>query len=98
MSKPHAYHRPQGAVLARRLKEPRRFLQVVAGPRQVGKSTLVQQVCDGLRVPVRYVSADEPTLRGTEWIRQQWEAARLEAAGDDSGGVLVLDEVQKIPS
>jgi hypothetical protein len=92
-----AFQRPQAATLAERLVEPRRFLQVVAGPRQVGKSTLVQQVTDQLGVPVRYVSADEPTLRGTDWISQQWDAARLEAAGK-AGAVLVLDEVQKIPA
>ena len=60
------FERPQGAVLAERLVEPRRFVQVVAGPRQVGKSTLVQQVTAQLRVPVRHVSADEPTLRGPD--------------------------------
>jgi predicted AAA+ superfamily ATPase len=91
------YQRPQAAVLAGRLAEPRRFLQVVAGPRQVGKSTLVQQVTGGLDVPVRYVSADEPTLRAADWIGQQWEAARLETTGN-AGAVLVLDEIQKIPA
>ncbi len=91
------FRRPQGTVLAERLAEPRRFLQVVAGPRQVGKSTLVQQVTGELGVPVRYVSADEPTLRSTGWIGQQWEAARLEATGK-AGAVLVLDEIQKIPA
>ena len=96
-AKQTAFQRPQAAILAERLAEPRRFLQVVAGPRQVGKSTLVQQVTDQLGLPVRYVSADEPTLRGTDWISQQWEAARLEAAGK-AGTVLVLDEVQKIPA
>ena len=44
------YQRPQGKVLAERLAEPRRFVQVVAGPRQVGKSTLVQQVTAGLNL------------------------------------------------
>lgn len=93
------YRRPHAAELARRLAEPRRFMQVVAGPRQVGKSTLVQQVADGLGVPVRYASADEPTLRGADWIGQQWEAARREAAGAGKGGaLLVLDEIQKIPA
>lgn len=90
------FRRPQGTVLAERLAEPRRFVQVVAGPRQVGKSTLVQQVTRELGIPVRYVSADEPTLRSTDWIGQQWEAARLEATGN-AGAVLVLDEIQKIP-
>jgi predicted AAA+ superfamily ATPase len=91
------FQRPQAAVLAARLAEPRRFIQVVAGPRQVGKSTLVQQVVETLSHPVRQSSADEPTLRGPDWIAQQWEAARLSIEGAD-GAVLVLDEVQKIPA
>mgnify|MGYP003493161602 FL=1 len=90
------FQRPQSAVLAARLAEPRRFIQVVAGPRQVGKSTLVQQVTDALALPVRQASADEPTLRGADWVAQQWEAARL-SIEDAEGAVLVLDEVQKIP-
>jgi hypothetical protein len=88
------YQRPQTAILARRLSEPRRFIQVVAGPRQVGKTTLVQQVVEAAKRPVQFASADEPTLRGAEWIAQQWEAARLMA--DASGALLVLDEVQKV--
>jgi uncharacterized protein len=91
------YQRSQAAELARRLSEPRRFIQVVAGPRQTGKTTLVQQVTEKLDGPVRYASADEPTLRGPEWIAQQWEAARLSSRGEDRSGVLVLDEIQKIP-
>jgi predicted AAA+ superfamily ATPase len=87
------YQRPQAAELARRLREPRRHIQVVAGARQVGKTTLVQQVTETLDLPVRFVSADEPTLRGANWIAQQWEAARLSAAAQ--GAILVLDEVQK---
>ncbi|MGE0803485.1 MAG: ATP-binding protein [Lautropia sp.] len=90
------FQRPQAGTLAKRLAEPRRFMQVVTGPRQVGKSTLVQQVTEGLRVPVRYASADEPTLRAADWIGQQWEATRLEAG--KGGALLVLDEIQKIPS
>jgi predicted AAA+ superfamily ATPase len=88
------FQRPYARDLARRLSEPRRFIQVVAGPRQVGKTTLVQQVVADAGVPVRYASADEPTLRGEGWIAEQWEAARLEM--DDKPGILVLDEVQKV--
>lgn len=91
------YRRPHAERLARRVAEPRRFIQVVAGPRQVGKSTLVQQVTETLGVSVRYASADEPTLRGADWIGQQWEAARLAAEADRGGALLVLDEIQKIP-
>lgn len=88
------YHRPEYQTLSSRLRESLRFIQVVAGPRQVGKTTLVQQVCDASGLPIQFSSADEPTLRGAEWIAQQWESARLRCG--QHGGVLVLDEVQKI--
>jgi predicted AAA+ superfamily ATPase len=54
----------------------------------------VQQVVSEETVPVRFVSADEPTLRGSAWLEQQWEAARLETVA--AGGILVVDEVQKV--
>jgi predicted AAA+ superfamily ATPase len=44
-------------------------------------------------MPVRFVSADEPSLRGPKWIATQWEAARLDTG--PGGAVLVIDEVQK---
>lgn len=92
------YQRPQATALAARLAEPRRFLQVVAGPRQVGKTTLVQQVVEASGLRHLFASADEPALRGSEWIAQQWEAARLQARdAGKAGSVLVLDEIQKIP-
>lgn len=90
------FERPHAAILRQRLQEPRRFIQVLTGPRQVGKSTLVRQVTESLPFPVRYASADEPSLRGGEWIAQQWEAARLSLVAG-APGLLVLDEVQKMP-
>jgi hypothetical protein len=98
MSKRAPFARPHGRDLARRLAGPRRFLQVVAGPRQVGKTTLVRQVLAELRLPAVQVSADEPSLRGRGWIEQQWEAARLLAKESGRrGAVLSLDEVHKVP-
>lgn len=88
------FQRSQFQILINRLAEPRKFIQVVAGPRQVGKTTLVQQVCERIGLPVQYASADEPMLRGHEWISQQWEIARINR--DGRGAILVLDEVQKI--
>src|SRR3990172_12982876 len=85
-------------ALAARLRQPRRFLQAVVGPRQVGKTTLVQQVAARCGLATRWASADEPTLRDSIWLTQQWEAARLEAReAGRRGSVLVLDELQKIP-
>lgn len=93
-----SYRRSRAQELAERLAEPRRHLHVVAGPRQVGKSTLVQQVIEDLAVPATVATADEPSLRGPNWIAQQWEAARVTAADSGKpGAVLVLDEIQKIP-
>jgi predicted AAA+ superfamily ATPase len=81
----------------KRLNEKRRFLQVLAGPRQVGKTTLVRQVMAASKLPAHYASADEPTLRGDRtWLEQQWDIARLKAAEGKSGALLVLDEIQKI--
>ena len=91
------YTRPQTGELVRRLREPRRFIQVLAGSRQVGKTTLAGQATTQSGLPARHVSADEPTLRDTQWIQQQWEAARsLADEADAEGALLVLDEVQKV--
>lgn len=90
--------RPQASELARRLKEPRRFIQVVSGARQVGKTTLALQVAERSKQPYHVASADEPTLRGTGWIESQWEEARLLAdRSKRKGALLVLDEVHKVP-
>ena len=92
------FRRPQAAELARRLAEPRRFLQVVAGPRQVGKTTLVQQVTE--RGSSYRCATPAPTSRrcgAPSGSPQQWEAARLDATTAGAGAMLVLDEIQKVP-
>ncbi len=86
-----------------RLREPRRFLQVVAGPRQVGKTTLVRQALavlkqePGRAIAQHSVSADNPGLVGARWLSAQWEVARAMAA-QAGACILVLDEVQKLPA
>ena len=91
--------RPQAKELARRLREPRRFIQAITGPRQVGKTTLALQVAERNHLPHHFASADEPTLRAGEgWIISQWEEARhLAEKSKGKGALLILDEVQKIP-
>jgi len=71
------YKRPTLNELLKRVKEPRRFMQVLAGPRQVGKTTIARQVMDSVSIPVHFATADEPTLRDRMWIAQQWDIARL---------------------
>lgn len=79
-----------------RLKEPRRFIQCLIGPRQVGKTTLAQQAAEELGRPCIYASADLATLQDIAWLEQTWEAARV-VAKDKGGALLIVDEVQKIP-
>lgn len=78
------------------MTEPRRFLQILAGPRQVGKTTLARQVMAETGLISHYASADEPTLRDRIWLEQQWETGRLHARGQTTGAFLVLDEIQKV--
>ena len=80
-----------------RTREPRRFIQVLAGPRQVGKTTLARQVVQAAGLPAHSASADEPDIHNRVWLEGQWEIARLRARSGRRGGLLVLDEVQKIP-
>jgi len=94
-----SFIRPIHKVILSRIKEPRKFIQVIAGPRQVGKTTLIKQLLKNVEFPTHYASADSPTLKNIPWVEQQWEIGRLKSAeGDKSrGALLVLDEVQKIP-
>lgn len=95
-----AYTRPILDTLLKRLTEPRRFIQVLAGPRQVGKTTLARQAMERLGAWVHYASADEPQIKDRVWLEQQWDLARLRLNGENAPerGVLILDEIQKIPS
>ena len=58
-------------LLFDRFLEPRRFIQVLYGPRQVGKTTIAQQLLDKICFKSIYASADLPTLEDTFWIEQQ---------------------------
>lgn len=93
-----SYQRPQLGTLLARIREPRRFIQVLAGPRQTGKTTLARQAMEVSGLPAHYASADEPSLRDRAWLEAQWDAARLLARdAGKRGALLILDEAQKIP-
>lgn len=82
-----------------RLTEPRRFIQTLSGPRQVGKTTLIQQVMKDIGIPGHYVSADAVSAASHVWLQQQWETARIKhkSSRHKKGFILVIDEIQKIP-
>ncbi len=88
--------RPVFDDVVKRLQEPRKFIQVLLGPRQVGKTTLALQVAEAIKKPSYYITADLATLQSRAWIEQQWEIARSKVE-PGKGGLLIIDEVQKIP-
>ena len=91
------YIRKQFGTLKERILEPRKFMQVVAGPRQVGKSTLVGQVLEQVSITHVTEVADGIDPKDSDWIHRIWEAARatMMIRGLEEY-LLVIDEVQKI--
>lgn len=89
--------RPFNILKNRIEKEPRRFIQVLYGPRQVGKTTLVQQLLKQTAAAHHYAPADAMAAAGPTWISQQWEAARVMCKKNPAEKcLLVFDEIQKI--
>lgn len=91
------YKRAEYQTIKGRLEEKRKFIQVVMGPRQVGKSTVVKQVLQDLSVPYQLFSADNVPASNTAWVSNCWSAVRSlkENRGLESI-ILVIDEIQKI--
>ena len=91
------YIRAQYNILRERIYEPRKFIQILAGPRQVGKSTLVGQVLNDVTIPYTFENADGIDPKDTDWIRRIWESVRVTMQlHHDKEYLLVIDEVQKI--
>jgi hypothetical protein len=88
--------RPIFSEILKRIQEQRRFIQVLLGPRQVGKTTLMVQITESLDKPFHFVSADLATLQDLSWLEQQWEVARQKVV-KGKGCLLIIDEIQKIP-
>ena len=80
-----------------RINEPRRFIQVLLGPRQIGKSTLIDQVTESLAIPFTTYQADAVPGATAEWISDIWESERMKMAKNkESEHLLVIDEIQKL--
>lgn len=91
------YIRAQYNILRERIYEPRKFIQILAGPRQVGKSTLVGQVLNDVTIPYTFENADGIDPKDTDWIRRIWESVRVTMQlHHNKEYLLVIDEVQKI--
>jgi predicted AAA+ superfamily ATPase len=91
------YKRRQFSELKSRLEEMRDKIQVVYGPRQVGKSTLVKQVLKEITIDFTFISADNVGKENVSWINEVWETARQRMKLKKvEEYLLVIDEVHKI--
>lgn len=85
-------------LLAKRLRESRPLIQIVLGPRQIGKTTSLSQLA-AMWGEARVISksADDVQLDGRLWIERAWdEARRIFQTEPDGAVLLLLDEIQKV--
>lgn len=91
------YQRRHLNILKSRMAEPRRRMQIVMGPRQVGKSTLVGQFTEGISVPFDFFATDGVNRFDSSWIPNKWQQVRMRMdIHSEQEHILIIDEVQKI--
>lgn len=91
------YQRRHLNILKSRMAEPRRRMQIIMGPRQVGKSTLVGQFTEGISVPFDFFAADGVNRFDSSWIPNKWQQVRMRMdIHSEQEHILIIDEVQKI--
>ena len=91
------YKRAQFEEILDRINEPRGKMQVIVGPRQVGKSTLISQVLAECKIPFDSYSADDVVGVTANWLVEVWETQRMKmVARGESKRLVVIDEIQKI--
>lgn len=91
------FKRQQATILKSRIDEPRRFIQVIAGARQVGKSTIVKQVTSELTIPFLLTTAEETSDKNPSWISYVWRQARQAMRYNNYPEyLLVIDEIHKL--
>jgi len=88
------YTRPQEALLKTRLSDPVHFINLLAGPRQVGKTTIIRDIVSADPAQGYYVSVDDeptntynqlttispPQRKDQSWLIFHWQEARNRAA------------------
>jgi predicted AAA+ superfamily ATPase len=81
------------SLLRERLAEPTPVIQILLGPRQVGKTTGILKIFESWPGTKHFVSADDTLQASQIWLTEQWQMAS--SLGE--GSLLVIDEVQRVP-
>jgi predicted AAA+ superfamily ATPase len=90
------FQRPYIQIISNRIEEPVKLIQVIAGARQVGKTTMVKQALEQCKFPYKYVSADAVPASDQSWLDGIWNEVRLMQHTTQKTCVLAIDEIQKI--
>ena len=89
--------RNQLEIVKSRMNETRKFIQVLMGPRQVGKTTMMKQLTEEVLIDTISVSADGVINSNWLWIQQIWENARIHLKNTVNNElILIIDEIQKL--
>ena len=92
---PSVFQRDLVKKLVSRMRETRRYIQVVSGPRQTGKTTSILQALDQLAdIPHHFIQAGSDTLSTRDWLRREWQNAR--SLAKDGVAILAIDEIQLV--
>ncbi len=79
--------------IKKNIKKNNPLIQVIIGPRQVGKTTGIKLLLKEFESSsVLYVSADGEISSPSEWLYKQW----IEAKTKSKKCILVIDEIQKV--
>lgn len=91
------YQRKYYQIIKQRIGEERGAIQVIVGPRQVGKSTVIGQVLDDIDIPYLSETADAIDPKNGDWISSIWASARsVMQLRKHKEFLIVIDEIQKI--
>lgn len=85
-----SFELPFVQILKKRMQDPSPLMQFVVGPRQVGKTTGVEQFLRTQTGPTHYVLAEGELGPDSTWLRLQWQKAQSQKS------LLVIDEIQKV--
>lgn len=67
------FERPQVETIARRIQEANNpLIQVVVGPRQTGKRTMISQALRKVGVRAHFVSSDDAIIPSVQWLQTEW--------------------------
>lgn len=79
-------------ALTKRLKEKEPLIQIIMGPRQVGKTTGVLQAMQNFKASHSYFSMEDSLTSNNQQILENWQKLLIH----DKLKILVIDEIQKV--